>query len=88
MIGVTWLIAMINLTYNSHLLASEWAVQNNELMTVISCHKKGHLTSLISRQVTLRVAGRAASFGILPAMIIDGSACCLMSDGDAISNIG
>ena len=51
MIGVTWLIAMINWTCNSHFLASDWAVQNNELMTAISGHKKGHLTSLIGRQV-------------------------------------
>ena len=47
MIGVTWLIVMINWTCNSHFLASDWAVQNNELMTLINCHKKGHLTSLI-----------------------------------------
>ena len=48
----------------------------------------GQLTALIGRQVAWRVAGRAASFGILLTMIADGSTCCLMSDGDAISDIG
>ena len=88
MIGVTWLIVMINWTCNSHFLASDWAVQNNELMTLINWHKKGHLTSLIGCRVDWRVVGRAASFGILLAMIIDGSACYLMSDDDANSDIG
>ena len=87
MIGVTWLIVMINWTYNSHFLASDWSVQNNELMTLINCHKKGHLTSLIGCWVAWRVTGRAASFGILLAMIIDGSVRCLMSDDDENSNI-
>ena len=42
----------------------------------------------MGRRVTWRVAGRAASFEILLAMIIDGSICYLMSDDDANSDIG
>ena len=78
---------MIAWTCNSFFIASDWAVKNNELMTAITCHKTGHLTALSGRQEVRRVAGRATSFGILLVMITDGSTCCLMSDGDATSNI-
>ena len=74
---------MIAWTCNSFLFASDWAVQNNELMTVLTCHKTGHLTALSDRQGTQKVAGSTASFGILLAMIVDGSSCCLMFDDRA-----
>ena len=47
----------------------------------------GHLTALSGRQGTWRVAGHTASFGILLAIIADGSMCCLMSGGHATSDI-
>ena len=85
--GVIWLNAMIAWICNSFFLASDWAVQNNELMTALTCYKMGHLTSLIGCPGARRVAGRTAYFGILLAMIADGSPCCLMSDGNATSDI-
>ena len=78
---------MIHWTCNSFFLASDWDIQNNELMTALTCHKTGHLTVLSGHQGPQKVAGRAASFGILLLMIIDGSTCCLMSDGNAASDI-
>ena len=59
---------MIALICNSFFLASDWAVQNNELMTTLTCHKIGHLTTLSGRQGARRVADRTASFGILLVM--------------------
>ena len=58
---------MIVWTCNSFFIASDWAIQNNELMTALTCRQTGH----------------TACFGIFLAMIADGSTCCLMSDGDA-----
>ena len=59
----------------------------NELMTALTCHKMVHLTALSGRQGARRVAGRTTSFGMLLAIIADGSTCCLMSDGGETSDI-
>ena len=79
---------MIAWTCKSFFLESDWAIQNNELMTALTCHETGHLTLLIGCPGAQKVAGHTASFEILFAIIADGSTCCLMLDGDATSDIG
>ena len=79
---------MITWTCNSFFIEYDWAVQNNELMTALTCHETGHLTSLIGCLGAQRIAGRTTSFGTHLAMIAVGSTCCLMSDDDASSDIG
>ena len=84
--GATWFNTMIAWICNSLFLASDWAIQNNALVTSLTCHKTGHLTTSSGRRSARRVAGRTY-FGILLAMIADGSTYFFMLDGDATLNI-